>query len=686
MRKNRKFEARSIAMSAIFALVCIMYIIRLVNIKINAEPENETGEYYQRRETIQTQRGEIYDRNGKKLVSNKYTYNFVFDYAAMSGDKTEQNVHLLQAVYAMQNMGIYDDSGYEEFPFSGSYPNYSYTTEALSSESNTYYKLLKRIAENELEDESPKAKNQLTADYLEEFYEQNPGAFPKESEIINFYLERYKLVNSKGELTFDEEQTDLLLRLRYSMEVADFGVYNRYVMASDVDREFILYIEELCLPGADFEKVATRVYEYPGYASHILGRTGKIYAENWEYYKELGYDMDDIVGIDGCEYAFENYLRGVDGVMLITEDKDGNIISKKIEQEPIPGQDIYLTIDIDLQIAAEDGLKATDKSYGYSESGACVAVDPNNGEVLVLASYPTYDLTTFGVDYNDLASDSRSPLLNKALDGLYAPGSTYKLGVTAAAMYTGEITPTTLIECKGVYTDANGHKSDCWIYNSSSATVAQHGNITASEAICVSCNCFFYRVGEDMGTEKMNAYISQLGFGSNTGIELSEKVGQLDESDAVHAAIGQAQHEVTPIQLASYLSTLINGGTRYSAHLLYKTSSFSESGGTYVKETEILGTVEMSAETLSTIKLGMKRMVENNATVRRNMSDVHATVYGKTGTAEKGTGKVSDGLFVCAAQSGDTPEIVVATVLSAAGTGNYASLASSYVLKAYYQS
>lgn len=681
MRKDNRFAVRSVALSIIFAVVCAIYIIRLINIEINAEPESVTEGYYQRREAIQTVRGEIYDRNGVKLVSNKYTYNFVFDYAAMSADKTEQNKCLLSAVSAMQTMGIYDKLDTEDFPFSGEYPNYIYKGEALSSESDIYYRLLKRIAENELEDGSPMAKNQLTASYLEEFYKESPEAFPTENEILIFYLKKYELVDSDGALVFSNKQTDMLLRIRYSMEVADFSVYSRYVMAYDVDRAFILYIEELCLSGADFEKTATRVYEYPGYASHILGRTGKIYAENWEYYKDLGYSMNDTVGIDGCEYAFESYLRGVDGVMLITEDADGNIISKEVEVDPVPGQDIYLTIDINLQIAAEDGLNESATRYSESKSGALVALDPNSGEVLVLASYPTYDLTTFGKDYNDLVQDSSSPLLNKALDGLYTPGSTFKLGMTAAGIYSGDITAQTLLECEGTFTDASGFVSDCWIHNSSGG---KHGNITASTAICVSCNCFFYKLGEMMGTEKINSYCSQLGFGQKTGIELSEKTGQLDESDAVHAAIGQAQHEVTPIQLASYVGTLMNGGTRYSTHLLYKTSSYSEGGDLYIETSKKLNEVELSNSAISTIRLGMKQMVENNATVKAYMKNVPATVYGKTGTSERGTGRTSDGLFVCAAEENGNVDIVVASVLSGAGSGNYAAWAASDVLEAYY--
>ncbi len=695
MQKNNKFDIRSLALSVVFCVICLIYVIRLVNIQINAEPEEFTGEYYTRRETIQAVRGEIYDRNGVKLVSNKYEYDFVFDYAAMSGDRTEQNIHLLQAIYAMQETGNYDKLIDNGFPLLGAYPNYTYSTEALDAESKIYYRLLKRIAENELEDESPKAKNQLTADYLETFYEEHPECFPGESELINHYLKKYKLVDSKGNLVFSEEQTDLLLRLRYNMEVSDFSVYNSYVMASDVDKSFILYIKELSLAGADFDIRTQRVYEYPGYVSHILGRTGQIPAEDWEYYKELGYEMNDTVGLGGCELAFENYLRGIDGVKVIVEDAQGNIISEKIETDPVPGQDVYLTIDINLQIAAEDGLEENIKKYTASKSGAIVAMDPATGQLLALASYPTYNLASFNADYNDIIANEASPLLNRALEGLYAPGSTFKLGMTAAGIDKEHISSTELLECEGVYTRFSGHQPKCWIYNSATG-IKNHGLINATEAIAVSCNCYFYELGWRMGIEQMNTYCALLGLGQSTGVELFEKLGTLagpeyreqsggvawTAGDTIMAAIGQSENAFTPIQLTTYLSTILNGGTRYAATLLLKTSSFSEGGDSFVNASKVLSQVSISDEALTTVKRGMKQMVQDSATVSRYMKNVPVTVMGKTGTAELGGSERENGLFVCAAPY-DKPEIVITSVIEHAGGGSYAALAAARILEAY---
>lgn len=696
MKKN-KFVTRVTVISAVFAIICLIYAVRLISIRINASPDVSNGEYFKRREVIQALRGEIYDRNGVKLVSNKYTQDLVFNYSAMSGDRHEQNTHLLKALSLMQECGEQTQPEDSSFPFAGEYPNYTYLAEALDEESNLYFRLLKRIAENELEDECPLPKDQLTASYLEGFYKDQPDAFPSERELVRYYLEKYKLVDKDtGQLVFSNQQTDMLLRVRYNMEVADFSVYVSFTLAHDVNTDLIAKISELSIPGAAFETRTERVYEFPGYASHILGRTGEIQAKDWEYYKELGYEMDDIVGLDGCEAAFEQYLRGVDGVRLVTEDADGNIVDSSIEQEAVPGKDIYLTIDIMLQIEAEDGLASNVESNASAESGAVVAMDPNNGQVLVLASYPTYDLSTFGVDFGDLSTDATLPLFNRALQGVFAPGSTFKLGMAALGLESGTVKADTRLLCDGIYTAVGGHHPKCWIYNSV-AGGGKHGELNASGAIAVSCNCYFYELGRLMGIHLMNEFCSRLGLGESTGIQLPEKTGMLagpeyrdqtdgvvwSEGDTILAAIGQAENAFTPMQLASYACTLMNGGTRYSATLLYKVSSFSEGGDVDAQESKVIEKIDFKDSTISTIKLGMQQMVEQSSTASWYFRNIPVTVGGKTGTAELGGNTEENGLFVCTAPL-DKPEIVVVSVIEHAGGGSYAVPAAASVLTAYY--
>ena len=449
MRDNRKTLIRIFAVAIVFAVICLIYFVKMINVTLNAGPKIIVTDTYERREPIAALRGQIYDRNGKVLIYNEYSYDLVFDYDAMAATNVDRNYAILQVVYALRSTGNAGKAAESSFPFEGKYPEYSYSDEATDGESTIYYRLLKRIAQDELEDECDVAKNQLTVAYLDEFYSKNPEAFPDESEIVEWFLQKYKInaTDKNGNPIFNDAEIDEIIRMRYDMEVKDFSIYNRFTVASDLDVGFISYIKELSVVGADFEVITTRKYAYPGYASHILGRTGNIPSEQWEKYKALGYNMSDTVGLDGCEKAFEEYLRGVDGVIVVTEDSDGNIIDRRVEVEPVAGLDVYLTIDIDLQIAAEDGLKYNVDVLSNSDAGALTAIDPNSGEVLAIASYPTYDLSLFGEKYNEYLADPARPLYNRALDGLYAPGSTFKLGMVAAGVSSGTVRATDCINC-----------------------------------------------------------------------------------------------------------------------------------------------------------------------------------------------------------------------------------------------
>ena len=698
MRELLKRPSFRIAFVGIlFVLICLVYFARMFVIVATADPDDkiETGTYT-RTEPIQALRGEIYDRNGNKLVYNEYSYDMVFDYDAMAATQVERNVTILQAVNALKERGIEKQRSESSFPFNGTYPNYTYTAEARDGNSNIYYRLLKRIAEDELETDAPVNKTELTVAILDDFYSANPEAFPTEKEIVDWFVSRYKIneKNELGEPMFTDSEIDAILRVRYDMEVADFSPYVRYTFAENVDISFMTYIKELGLVGADFEIEIERKYAYPGYASHILGRTGSILAENWEYYEALGYNMNDTVGIDGCEAAFEEYLRGVDGVRVVVEDKNGNIIRSYVEKEPIPGKDVYLTIDIDLQIAAEEALERNVNLVGDAHAGAITAIDPKNGDVLVLASYPTFDLTTYGQDYNDLAGDYHNPLLNRALNA-YTPGSAFKVGMVAAGITTGAVNSQTSFYCAGA-DPVYGNK--CWIHP------GEHGNVNATYALQVSCNCYFYELGPVMGIEAMNKYCKAFGLGEPTGIEIRESVGilagpdyvesvgqQWNERDTVMAAIGQSTNMFNPLQIANYIATVLNGGTRYSVHLLREVRTYS---GELVLayETEIVDSISLSSSAVSTVKQGMKQMVENDAAATYYMSGLPVTVGGKTGTAQRGTGKNDNRLFVCAAPY-NNPEIIVSVVLEPDDSipkdnshgSSYASYAAAETLKAYYK-
>ena len=693
--KEKKALIRIFVVCGIFVAVCLVYFIRMINIVSNSDPANkvQTGTYT-RREPIQALRGEIYDRNGKALVYNEYSYDMVFDYDAMAATQIERNYTILDTLDAMRATGNSDKMTESSFPFEGTYPDYTYTSEARDGKSDIYYRLLKRIAQNELETNAPVKKTELTVSLLDDFYRVEPDEFPTEQEIVDWFLMRYKLdeKNEVGNALFSDSEIDRLIRVRYDMEVADFSIYNRYTFATDVDVSLMTYIKELHVVGADFEVRTERKYAYPGYASHILGRTGAIYAENWEYYEALGYDMDDIVGIDGCEAAFESYLRGIDGVRVVIEDKNGNIIESYVEKEPISGKDVYLTIDIDLQIVAEKALKENVNLFGDANAGAITAIDPENGEVLVLASYPTFDLTTYSKDYNNLVKDPYNPLLNRALNA-YTPGSVFKVGMVAAGITSlDDVSPYTTFVCDG-YDPVYGNK--CWIHP------GRHGNVNAAYALQVSCNCYFYELGPLLGIESMNKYCEAFGLGESTGIELRESTGILAgrdsnrawaERDTVMAAIGQSDNMFNPLQIANYIATILNDGDRYSVHILKEVREYGKADeSVYVSSAKKLSEIKLSTSALTTVKSGMKQMIQYDTTASKYMSGLPVTVGGKTGTAQRGDGKNDNRFFVCAAPY-DDPEIVVSVIIEPDDTkakdnvhgSAYASYAAAETLKAYY--
>ncbi|MBQ5390595.1 MAG: hypothetical protein IIU58_06790, partial [Clostridia bacterium] len=597
--KKLHTSVRISLLGILFVLICVLYAVVLVNIQITGQDyytiiKEETNTRYV---TVAAKRGEIYDRNGKALVINTTGYNINLEYGAMPSGKADFNEVILKARQAIIDGGAADRLTTPTFAYTGSYPDYTRDAEFFASGYNQikFDALLRRLERDE--------------DITDE-------------ELLQYLRLRYGLVTyHRATKTYTEnyspEDADLLLRIRFDMEYMQFSRVEPYKIAENVSLSTLTYVKELAIGQILVTEEPARTYLYDGYASHILGVIGKIPAEQADYYKELGYSGDAYVGRSGIEQVCEEQLRGVDGVCKIVEDAYGNVLSETMVKEPIPGSDVYLTIDIDLQIATEDALEDNitvihqnaakeegDFDGEDASKGAAVAVDPNNGEVLALASYPTFCLSDYLTNYSAYATDPLEPLYNRALSGLYAPGSTFKPGVAATALQEGIISTNTVIVDRGAY-DFGDYHPRCWIYLRFGRT---HGAQNVVQAIQNSCNYFFYDVGNKLGIEKMNEYSRTYGLGVPTGIELSEKVGILagpDYSESVgniwnpgntlQAAIGQSDNTFTPLQLAVYTSTLINGGTRYRAHVLKEVKSYLAGETVESVEPEVLGQIEFSA-------------------------------------------------------------------------------------------
>lgn len=672
------------ALGALFVLICAVYLVILVNVQITGQDYYDIikEETYTRYVKVEAKRGEIYDRNGKALVINTSIYDVSLEYGAMPKKADAFNAVILDALAAIEESGGAYTLAEQTFPFDGRFPNYQKNEEFFTSQTNKtkFTALLRRL---ELDEDA-------TADELFAFLRVRYG--------LSTYSKREKSYTD----LYDAETTERLMRIRFDMEYRQFSRVEPYTLARDVDMRTLTYVKERSIGQILITEEAARTYVYDGYASHLLGRIGKIPADKLDSYIEAGYSGDAYVGISGAEAAYEDILRGVDGTREIVEDKYGNLISETLVKEPVAGSDVRLTLDIDLQMTAEDALadniriiresakpKPGDHAGEDAHSGAAVAIDPATGELLAAASYPTYKLSEYVENYAALSTDESRPLYNRALLGTYTPGSTYKPGVAAAALSEGVITKNTTIVDKGVYNFGDYHPR-CWIYLRNGRT---HGAQNVVQAIQNSCNFFFYEVGYRLGIDKIDEYSRVYGLGEPTGIELPESTGILagpaysestgnvwNPGNTLQAAIGQSDNVFTPLQLAVYISTLLDGGTRYRAHLLRSVHAYPSGEVLSETEPEVMSAVELDAGIVSTVKSAMKDVVESGSAARifRNYD---ITVGGKTGTAQVGGDRSDNALFVGFAPY-DTPKMVVSVVIEQGANGTDAA----YTARAMYDS
>lgn len=692
MKRKREHLFRYIIIGAFYVLVCLIFVARLINIQIAGQDyytEAYSDGYFYRSVPIQAQRGEIFDRNGKPLVTNTYTYSLYLDAGSLTADQGDRNLFILRLLDKAEQMGEYDGFELPEQPFVKKDGEWKFDKVFMAT---AYGKRFSR----------------LLTDLGFEQDDSEKGGWDKadKKEIRETLLERYGITDDEGKLRYPEKDSELLFAIRLDMELSYFSTAEPYTLIKDIDVKFIAAVTEGTVRGLGISCDAKRVYNYPGYASHMLGRTGKIMAEKAEYYTDKGYKLNAIVGTSGVEEAFEDYLHGEDGTLTIVEDEYGNIVNTYVSKEPKPGQDVYLTIDIDLQIAAEHALKsnielivangkADDRELSGEDAnaGALSAIEKDTGAVLALATYPTYNLATFNEDYATLREDENSPLFFRALEGTYAPGSTFKPGVAVAALQEGIISPWTEIYTEGQYKFYDDFQPSCWIH-SERYGYGRHGSINVSEAIQVSCNYFFFDIGRQLTISKITKYCKGYGLGEPTGIELPEKTGILAgpahressgntwyDGDTLAAAIGQSDHLFNPLQISVYVATMLNGGTRYSAHLLHEVREYD---GTVVftREPEIVDTVELDANAVSTVKYAMKDVTENGSAARVFLN-YPIVIGGKTGTAQV-TKTSSDNALFTAFAPFDNPEIVTTCIIEHGANGTDAGFAIRDLFDQYF--
>ena len=659
--RRARMGARYLSLAIAFLVICLVYVAVLLvhQLRGSSLPPREDG--YVRTYTVPGIRGNIYDCNGVLLVGSSQSYDLIYEYGAMPDTRREVNDSLLKVLDAILSTGNGDRLAKDYFILEGTYPELRFVSALEDENSDESYWYARFLEKQKMKPESTDAED-----------------------VTKYFIKRYQL----SEERYSPEEITDLIRLYYEIERVDFGAYQSYTVAQNVTMDLITLLEETNIEGVNFHIQEKREYAYPGLASHVLGRLGRITAENAEYYMSLGYPLDAMVGSSGCEEAFESWLRGQDGVMTIRYDDEGNQLEKYYSTEPIGGKDVYLTLDVELQLAAEEGLRENVEMLENSDAGAVTVMDPNTGKILAIASYPTYDLSKFESQeyYNSLLADENLPLYNRALQGVYAPGSTYKIGAAMAALELGEIDGGTTCTCGGVY--PLYHNPTC---------LGVHGTVNVIDAIRESCNVFFYHLGDSLGIDPLTEYTRRLGLGVPTGIELDERTGTVacpayrqnqgltnwQKGDDLSAAIGQSDHGYTPLQLSVYLSTVVNGGTRYRAHLLDSVRAFYTGELLETEEPQVMEQVSFSENTYQTLLEGMTQVVEDSRLLREYFSELPVQVGGKTGTAEV-EGKQDYAIF-CGFAPVEDPQIVVACIIEEGESGSRAAYTVARILEQFFE-
>ena len=652
MQNPHPAKRRVIALLVFFGAFLLLFAAVLYDAQILHGGENRAKSISSNAasETVTASRGIITDRNGKVLVSNRLAYTLVFDRSGFDDDAA-LNAAILRLVQLCEETG----TGWNDtLPIGrvGNFLRYS------NARSETFDKFIE--------------KNDLTS-----------GASGRQ--LLSELRELYHVDES-----LSEREARLIVGVRYELHSRD-----SYTFAEDVSTEVLSLITDGRYEGVTIRTASARVYN-TALAAHILGTIGPIWQEEWSSsedtgyvgYADKGYSMNDLVGKDGVEKAFESYLRGTDGRRLITTDETGKITGELYTREPQPGGTVALTLDIDLQADVEAALAETISGMIDKDSnergGAAAVVSVGTGEVLALASYPTYDLSTFNEDYDELVNDQRLPMFNRATQGIYAPGSTFKMVTAVAALESGIITPSSIIQDRGIYTYYKDPQPMCWIYSQTGST---HGRINVSQAITDSCNYFFYEVGRLTGIRTLDSYASQFGLGQSTGIEIGDSSGVLaspewaeshdqewTDGQTITAAIGQSYNLFTPLQLANYVATLVGGGDHYQAHLLKNVKAYDNSRLLYMYSDKPMNTVEISDSTLSAVTRGMHELTVSGS-VAYAFENCVVSAGAKTGSAQVGT-DIANGVFVAYAPY-EKPEIAVAIVIEKGGSG--AALANTAV-------
>ena len=661
---------------AMVALMVGFFAFRAYNVQVvNATVSDNSISTDTYTTPVSAARGQILDRNGNILVSNRASYNLIINGYVLYNSENP-NESLRQLANLCHSLGL---EYAEHLPVSLQKP-YEYTLESYSESWQSYFR-------------------------------QFLSARSWDPDISAQQL--VKLMKNSYHIPNDWEEADCrrVIGLRYELELVNVANLPTYALLKDVDSDSLAKLMELNVPGMTVETTTVREYNTQ-YAAHILGRTGPIYAEEYEQYKSKGYPMNAVIGKDGLEAAFEDYLHGEDGVRVTTVTSDGMVVEEHYSKEPKAGANVETTLDIGLQAVTEksladciedlneNGIPNTDGEGKDAKAGSAVVMEIKTGNILACASYPSFNLATFNEDYDKLMADERSPMWNRALLATYPPGSVYKPITSVAAIDSGTLSPVYSIEDQGVYTYYPDYQPVCHIWTSSHGTLT-HGLVDLPHALSVSCNYYFYEAGRLTGIDEIDKVAKAMGLGQPTGVELPEEVGyranaetkailyadQPDlsgwyKADTLAAAIGQSENRITPLQLCVYTCTLANRGTRYRATFLSKVISADYQTLLEKVEPQVVSNFKISDVAYEAVKEGM-RLAVTEGSAKTYLEKYPVPVCAKTGTAQHGSGGSDNASLVVFAPA-DDPQIAIAIYVEKGAQGGNLGRVAVDILDHYF--
>ena len=687
---ERITRLRVTVLMTLFFLLIGFFALRLYDLQIvqtGGNTDNVKKFYTVTR--VKAARGDILDRNGNVLVTNRATYDMVFNHFVILSNGNA-NDHLLKLVHLCREMELsYND----HFPITMDAP-FQYTLSEVGTAGQSHFQAYLPVVAGGLDSD-------ITAPVL-----------------IRALRDYYDIPDH-----WSDADARAVIGLRYELRLRQ-GITNlpNYVFMEDVNNEALAAILELGVPGLNTEESMVRVYNTE-YGAHILGYIGSITSKQWqEIYKEKeGYAMDALVGQSGLEEAFEEYLHGIDGYRVDVVTSDGTLIEQYYQRDPdtneeyrpVAGKNVELTIDLDLQTTAEEQLEALITQLRQTpdpnpddddipdgadaEGGSVVVMNVKTGQVLACASYPTYNLSTFRENYAELSRDPLAPMFNRALMATYPPGSTFKMNMVVAGINSGAIHGYTEIKDQGVFRKYPGFTANCLTWTNYGRT---HGNVNARYALQVSCNYYFYELSERVNWDVVDSTAKALGLGEKTGVELFEYTGFRANAetkkllhtaegesgwypaDRIMASIGQSDNKFTPMQLCVYTSTLANRGTRYKATFLNRVVSSDYTKLELVNDPVVVSKFAISDEAYNTYTQGMRDVV-TAGTAKSVLGTYPIKVAAKTGTAETDNGS-DNGAFVCYAPY-DDPEIAIVVYGEKAGHGRTMGQIAKALLDTYFQ-